>query len=76
MPFVMLQDTSVYNLPIGLAALIAGTPALHNALVGDVPIHLAELAPAGVIIILPVTLVFLFSQRFVASGTLTGSFKA
>jgi multiple sugar transport system permease protein len=75
LPFVMLQDPSVYNLPVGLQALIAGTPALHPALVGDVPIHRAELALAGVIMVLPVALVFLFSQRFVISGALTGSFK-
>ncbi len=75
LPFVMLQDPSVYNLPVGLQALISGTPALHPALVGDVPIHRAELALAGVIIVLPVALVFLFSQRFVTSGALTGSFK-
>lgn len=75
LPFVMLQDESVYNLPVGLQALIAGTPALHPALVGDVPIHRAELALAGVIMVLPVALVFLFSQRFVTSGALTGSFK-
>jgi multiple sugar transport system permease protein len=75
LPFVMLQDPSVYNLPVGLQALIAGTPALHPALVGDVPIHRAELALAGVIMVLPVALVFLFSQRFVTTGALTGSFK-
>ena len=75
LPFVMLQDPSVYNLPVGLQALITGTPALNPALVGDIPIHRAELALAGVIIILPVALVFLLSQRFVASGALTGSFK-
>jgi multiple sugar transport system permease protein len=75
LPFVMLQDPSVYNLPVGLQALIAGTPALHPALVGDVPIHRAELALAGVIMVLPVALVFLFSQRFVIGGALTGSIK-
>lgn len=75
LPFVMLQDTSVYNLPVGLQALISGTPALFPAVVGDIPIHRAELALAGVIIVLPVALVFLFSQRFVTSGALTGSIK-
>lgn len=75
LPFVMLQDTSVYNLPVGLQALIAGTPALHPATATNVPIHRAELALAGVIMVLPVVLVFLFSQRFVTSGALTGSIK-
>lgn len=75
LPFVMLQETNVYNLPVGLQALISGTPALYPAVVGDIPIHRAELALAGVIIILPVAIIFLFSQRFVTSGALTGSLK-
>ncbi len=75
LPFVMLQDTSVYNLPVGIQALIAGTPALHPGIPSAVPIHRAELALAGVIMVLPVAIVFLFSQRFVTSGALTGSIK-
>jgi multiple sugar transport system permease protein len=71
----MLQGTSVYNLPVGLQALISGTPALFPSVVGDIPIHRAELALAGVIMVLPVAIVFLFSQRFVTSGALTGSIK-
>jgi ABC-type maltose transport system permease subunit len=43
--------------------------------VGDVPIHRVELTLAGVIMVLPVALVFLLSQRFVTSGALIGSFK-
>ncbi len=75
LPFVMLQDTSVYNLAVGLQALIAGTPALHPAMISDLPIHRAELALAGVVMALPVAIVFLFSQRYVTSGALTGSTK-
>ena len=75
LPFVMLQDTSVYNLAVGLQSLIAGTPALHPAMISALPIHRAELALAGVIMALPVAIVFLFSQRYVVSGALTGSLK-
>lgn len=75
LPFVMLQDTSVYNLPVGLQALIAGTNALHPGTSTNIPIHRAELALAGVLMVLPVAIVFLFSQRFVTSGALTGSIK-
>ncbi len=70
LPFVMLQDTSVYTLAVGLQSLIAGTPALHPAMISALPIHRAELALAGVIMALPVTIVFLFSQRYVISGAL------
>jgi multiple sugar transport system permease protein len=75
LPFVMLQDTSVYNLSVGIQALIAGTSALHPSVPSNIPIHRAELALAGVIMVLPVAIVFLFSQRFVTSGALTGSIK-
>jgi multiple sugar transport system permease protein len=75
LPFVMLQDTSVYNLPVGLQALMLSTPALHPTTSSNIPIHKAELALAGVLMVLPVAIVFLFSQRFVTSGALTGSIK-
>ena len=75
LPFVMLQDSSVYNLAVGLQSLIAGTPALHPAMISALPIHRAELALAGVVMALPVAIVFLFSQRYVISGALTGSLK-
>lgn len=75
LPFVMLQDTSVYNLPVGLQALMIGTPALHPTTSSNIPIHRAELALAGVLMVLPVAIVFLLSQRFVTSGALTGSIK-
>jgi multiple sugar transport system permease protein len=75
LPFVMLQDTSVYNLPVGLQALMVGTPALHPTTSSNIPIHRAELALAGVLMVLPVAIVFLFSQRFVTSGALTGSIR-
>ena len=75
LPFVMLQDTSVYNLPVGLQALMISTPALHPTTSTNIPIHKAELALAGVLMVLPVAIIFLFSQRFVTSGALTGSIK-
>ncbi len=75
LPFVMLQDTSVYNLPVGLQALMLSTPALHPTTSTNIPIHKAELALAGVLMVLPVAIIFLFSQRFVTGGALTGSIK-
>ncbi len=41
----------------------------------DIPIKRAEVATAGVVLVLPVVLVFIFSQRFLVSGTLTGVIK-
>ncbi|HEY6410509.1 MAG TPA: hypothetical protein VIY29_23920 [Ktedonobacteraceae bacterium] len=39
------------------------------------PIHQAELVLVGVIMALPVVIVFLFSQRYVTGGALTGGLK-
>ncbi len=75
LPFVMLQDTNVLNLPVGLQTLISQTPSLNPSIPSTIPFHRAELALVGVIMVLPVAIVFLFSQRFVTSGALTGSLK-
>lgn len=76
LPFVMLSDDTTYNLPVGLSALIAGTPAIHPAYGGSyVPIYQGEVALAGIITILPILVVFLFSQRFLITGILSGAQK-
>lgn len=73
---VMITDDTKYNLPAGLGALIAGTPALNPALGGSqLPIHRPEVALAGLIVVLPVLFLFLFSQRFVQAGFLAGAEK-
>jgi len=76
LPFVMLSDDTKYNLPVGLQALIANSPALHPALGGsDLPIRRPEAALAGLIVVVPVLIVFLFSQRYVVAGMLAGAEK-
>ena len=74
-PFVMLNDDRLYNLPVGIQALISGTTALRPTFGTDLPFHRAEAALAGVIMVLPVVIVFMISQRFVISGAFTGSMK-
>jgi multiple sugar transport system permease protein len=75
LPFVMLNKMKLYNLPVGLQALITGTSALRPTFATDLPIKRAEVALAGVVLVLPVILVFIFAQRFLVSGTLTGVLK-
>jgi multiple sugar transport system permease protein len=76
LPFVMLTDDLKYNLPVGLEALIAGTPALHPTLGGSqLPIYRPEAALAGLIVVVPIIVVFVFSQRFVVAGMLSGAEK-
>ena len=74
-PFVMLNDDMLYNLPVGIQALISGTSALRPTFGTDLPFHRAEAALAGLIMVLPVVIVFMISQRYVISGAFTGSMK-
>jgi len=74
-PFVMLNDDKLYNMPVGIQALISGTTALRPTFGTDLPFHRAEAAMSGLMMVLPVVIVFIFSQRYVISGAFTGSVK-
>jgi multiple sugar transport system permease protein len=73
--FVLLSDDSLYNLPVGLTALISSSGALSNLPANDVPIKKPEVILAAILVVLPVILIFLVAQRFVRSGTLSGAEK-
>jgi multiple sugar transport system permease protein len=75
LPYVMLNNSALFNLPVGLQVLMTGTAALRPTFATDLPIHRAEVALAGLLLVVPIALVFLFSQRFVISGALTGATK-
>lgn len=76
LPYVLLSDDRKFNLPVGLAALIAGTPALNPGLGGSqLPIKRPEVALAALLVIVPIVLIFLLAQRYVRSGLLTGAEK-
>jgi len=76
LPFVMLNTGKFYNLPVGIQVLMSGTNALRPTLSAtDIPIHRAEVATAGVAMVLPVMLVFIFAQRFLVTGILAGTLK-
>ena len=76
LPYVLLSDDRKFNLPVGLAALISGTPALNPGLGGSqLDIKRPEVALAALLVIVPIVLIFLFAQRFVKSGLLSGAEK-
>ena len=76
MPYILLVSGDKYNLPVGLGALIASTPALNPGRGGSiVPVTRPEIALAGVIVVLPVALLFIFFQRFLSRGILEGATK-
>lgn len=76
LPYVMLTDDSKFNLPVGLGTLIAGSPALKPTNGGSfLPLTYPEAAMAGLIVVVPIVILFLFFQRFLVRGILSGSTK-
>jgi multiple sugar transport system permease protein len=79
LPFVMTYDTSQYPLQIGLRQLIGSTATFNptNFTAGSSVevLHRPDLAMAVIIAILPVLIVFLFSQRTLVQGMLAGATK-
>jgi len=74
LPFYMLNQKETYNLPLGIAALMnaqAGSPGFLR----ELPINEPEKALGGLIMIIPVMLIFLFSQRFIVAGMSAGAVK-
>jgi multiple sugar transport system permease protein len=77
-PYVMLNNSKLYNLPVGLQSMIASTSAIRpgfNTTPGLLKFEQADAAMASLIMIVPVVIVFLLSQRYVVGGAFTGSVK-
>ncbi len=75
LPYVMLASESKYNLPVGLGTLMASTNAINPVGGSLLPIGPPEAALAGLIVVLPVAILFLFFQRYLVGGILTGGTK-
>ncbi|MGH1549809.1 carbohydrate ABC transporter permease [Leifsonia poae] len=75
LPFVMLPSSDGYPIQVGLTSLLAATPAFNPSSAGSDSVQLPTLALATIVSILPVLIVFLFSQRFLVSGMTAGGTK-
>ncbi|MEO8882466.1 MAG: carbohydrate ABC transporter permease [Devosia sp.] len=73
--FVLLSDDHLYSLPVGLTGLISSTGALSNQQASEIPIKMPEAVQACILVVLPVLIIFLVSQRFVRAGLLSGAEK-
>jgi multiple sugar transport system permease protein len=61
---------------LGLGFLFNSTPAINPGVgATSVPIYKPEIALAGVLVALPILIVFLMSQRRLVKGMLAGSIK-
>jgi multiple sugar transport system permease protein len=77
-PYVMLNDDALFNLPVGVQTLLASTAALRpgfNPNPGAPAFQHADAAMIGLIMVVPVVIIFIFAQRYVVSGAFTGSLK-
>jgi multiple sugar transport system permease protein len=78
LPYVVLADSDQYPITVGLSNLLASTPSFNPAVGGggqSVNIFKPELALATILAVIPVAIVFLFSQRALVRGLVGGAVK-
>jgi multiple sugar transport system permease protein len=78
-PYVLLNDDRLFNMPVGIQQFVAATSALRPGFNPSPGIMVgyqqAEAALLGLIMVVPVAIVFLVAQRYVIGGAFTGSVK-
>ncbi len=75
LPFVMLPTSDRYPIQVGLSSLLASTPAFNPSSAGADSLGFPALALATLVSVLPVLVIFLFSQRFLITGMTAGGIK-
>ncbi|MHA6761879.1 carbohydrate ABC transporter permease [Streptacidiphilus sp. PAMC 29251] len=76
LPLVMLPNDGSLPIQVGLNQLLSSTPAFNPvAGSGQIDFNRPELALTTLIAVAPVLIVFLFSQRALVSGMLSGASK-
>ncbi|MEI6648158.1 MAG: carbohydrate ABC transporter permease [Actinomycetes bacterium] len=77
MPYIFLPSSQNYTLPLGLGFLFYSTPAINPGVgATSVPILKPEIALAGVLVAVPIMIVFMVSQKRLVRGMLAGSIKS
>ena len=74
LPYVLLPGSDQFPVQVGLGSLLDDVPQF-NPTVGALAVQRPELALATLLAIVPVLVVFLFSQRFLVAGMLAGASK-
>jgi len=75
LPYLVLPSSKQFPIQVGLNQLLSSTPSFNPVAGKGLDITSPELALAILIAILPVLVLFLFSQRALVSGMLAGSTK-
>lgn len=77
LPYVFVSSGEVMPLPVGLGVLFSSTPALNPAIgATTLPIRQPEIALVGLLVAIPILLVFIASSKFLTRGVLAGSVKS
>jgi multiple sugar transport system permease protein len=78
-PYVLLNDDKLFNLPVGIQQFVVATSAIRPGFNPSPGIMVgyqqAEAALFGLIMVVPVAIIFLIAQRYVIGGAFTGSVK-
>jgi multiple sugar transport system permease protein len=78
LPYVVLADSNQYPITVGLSDLVASTPSFNPSVGGggqSLHIFKPELALATLLAVVPIAIVFLFSQRALVRGLVGGAVK-
>ncbi|MFH9089328.1 carbohydrate ABC transporter permease [Streptomyces sp. NPDC017673] len=75
LPYLVLPNSDQFPIQVGLNQLLSSTPSFNPVAGAGLDITTPELALAVIIAILPVLVLFLFSQRTLVSGMLAGATK-
>lgn len=73
--FILISDDSKMNLPVGLTSLLSSTGAMNPTTASNIPIGQPEAILSSILVVLPIVLVFLVSQKYVRSGLNAGAEK-
>lgn len=76
LPYVLLGSPSKMTLPVGLGVLFSSTPALNPGHGTMSAIGIPEIALAGLLLSLPILVVFVASSRLLVRGMLSGAVKS
>ncbi|MFJ2956345.1 carbohydrate ABC transporter permease [Streptomyces sp. NPDC087270] len=75
LPYLVLPSSDQFPIQVGLNQLLTSTPSFNPVAGAGLNITIPELALAIIVAILPVLVLFLFSQRTLVSGMLAGATK-
>jgi len=75
LPYLVLPSSDAFPIQVGLNQLLSSTPSFNPVAGAGLNITSPELALAIIVAVLPVLVLFLFSQRTLVSGMLAGATK-